>query len=61
MSSAIALKGQVWLVELVCRNFGHSCNKTQAGVLVCAPQGRNKLVNKGTLHEAALENTTEKL
>lgn len=44
MSSAIALKGQVWLVELVCKNFGHSWNKAQAGALVCALQGRNQPV-----------------
>lgn len=58
MSSAIALKGQVWLVELVCKNFGHSWNKAQAGPLVCALQGRNLvLLNKGRVHEAGLDNT----
>lgn len=44
MSSAIALKGQVWLVELVCKNFGQSWNKPQARALVCALQGRKQSV-----------------
>lgn len=38
ISSAIALKGQVWLVELVCKNFGQSWNKPQTMALVCALQ-----------------------
>lgn len=30
MSSAIALNGQVWLVEFVCRYFGLSCRKKKS-------------------------------
>lgn len=37
ISSATALKGQVWLVELVCKNFGQSWNKRETTASVCDP------------------------